>query len=211
LPGAHDIAFGQDGRAAIAVTGAGAVFVFNNINASTLMPADFLVAPRAEGVLIHSNGQIYAMASGIGGLIAYRDSEIVATASGHPGAHDVAEDQDGNIWVADNMNRRLVKYAPDLTRLQVLNHEKFGFIGPRYMDIDEFGRIIVADQDGHRVLMINPEGPDGRSLIGVLGTGSPGKGPNLFDDLEGVAVDGSVYYISDSDNNRVVRYVVVTN
>ena len=211
LPMVRDISFGPNGHAAVAVMGASAVFVFNNINASILQPAQFLVAPRTEGALFHSNGQIYAMAGGIGGLIAYRDGEIAATASGHPGAHDVAEDPDGNIWVADNFNQRLVKYAPDLTRLQVLDHPKFGFIGPRYMDIDEFGRIIVADQESHRILMIDPEGPDGGTLVGVLGSGSPGKGPNLFDDPEGVAVDGSVYYFADSDNNRVVRYVLVIN
>ena len=59
--------------------------------------------------------------------------------------------------------------------------------------------------------MIDPDGPDGGSLLGVLGDGSPGKGPNSFDDPEGVAVDGGRFYISDSDNNRIVRYIIVTN
>ena len=36
-------------------------------------------------------------------------------------------------------------------------------------------------------------------------------GPNKFDDPEGVAVDGPHYYISDSDNNRIVRYKVILN
>ena len=145
IPGVRDISFGPTGKAAVAASGTGAVLIFDDLTASDPQPTNFLVAPFTEGALIHTNGQVYAMASGIGGLIAYRDGEIVATASGHPGAHDVAEDRDGNIWVADNDNRRLVKYAPDLTRLQVLNHEKFGFVGPRYMDIDAFGRIIVTD------------------------------------------------------------------
>ena len=79
------------------------------------------------------------------------------------------------------------------------------------MDFDEFGRIIVADQDAHRVLMIDPDGPDGGSLLGVLGNGLPGIGPGRFDDPEGIAVRDGRYYISDSDNNRIVRYAVVTN
>jgi hypothetical protein len=59
--------------------------------------------------------------------------------------------------------------------------------------------------------MIDPDGPDGGTLIGVIGDGRPGEGPNQFDDPEGITVRGNQFYISDSDNNRVVRYVVVTN
>lgn len=211
LPGVHDISFGPDGRVAIAVTGGGAVVVFDSITGTNPQPVAVLQAPRTEGALVHGNGRIYAMASGIGGLIAYQGNEIVAIAEGHLGAHDVAAGQDGTIWVADTMNRRLVQYSPELKRLKVLDHAKYGFAGPRYLDIDAFGRLIVADQDAHRILMIDPEGADGGSLLGVIGDGMPGKGPNKFDDPEGVAVRGNQYFFSDSDNNRVVRYSIVTN
>jgi len=211
LPGVHDVSFGPGGQAAVAVTGLGAVFVFDRLVGSDPVPAAVLAAPQSEGALVHSNGRIYAMAGGVGSLVAYENGQAVAVAEGLFGAHDVDEDRDGNVWVADNFGRRLVQYAPDLTLLKVIDHEKFGFIGPRYLDIDAFGRLVVADQDAHRVLMIDPDGPEGGSLIGVIGSGLPGKGPNLFDDPEGVAIDGSNYYISDSDNNRVVRYTIVVN
>ncbi len=211
LPGVHDISFGTDGRVAIAVTGLGTVLVFDGLDASDPAPTAALPAPRTEGALVHSNGTIYAMAGGSGMLIAYRDGEAVAATGGMLGAHDVAEDRDGNIWVADNFSRRLVKFSPDLTHLQTLDHPKFGFAGPRYLDTDRFGRLVVADQDAHRVLLIDPDGPDGGSLLGVIGTGTPGKGPNLFDDPEGVAIDGNFFYFADSDNNRVVRYQIVVN
>ena len=55
---------------------------------------------------------------------------------------------------------------------------------------------MVADQDAHRILLIDPDGPDGGSLLGQLGTGTPGAGPDLFDDPEGVAVDGNRYFFS---------------
>lgn len=211
LPGVHDISFGADGRVAIAVTGIGAVFVYDKFGSSGVNHTQTLYASRTEGALVHSNGRIYAMGSGNGTLIAYDGDEAVAVASGHLGAHDVAEAADGSIWVADTGNAKLVKYSPDLEQLQILNDPKFGFIGPRYLDVDEFGRLVVADQDAHRILMINPDGADGGTLIGVLGTGVPGKGPNLFDDPEGVAIHEGRYYFSDSDNNRIVRYIVVTN
>lgn len=211
LPGVHDISFGPDGRVAVAVTGANAVALYPNVEYLNLRPDAGVQAPRTEGALLHSNGDLYAMAGGIGVLVRIRDSEALAVAEGHFGAHDVAEDLEGNIWVADNAARRLVKYSPDLERLQLLNHPKFGFLGPRYLDVTDFGHLAVADQDAHRILLIDPDAPDGGALLGVLGDGMPGMGPNQFDDPEGIAVDGSRYFISDSDNNRIVRYSVVLN
>ena len=210
LPGVHDIAFDASGRAVVAVTGLNAALVYDDITNDPTV-AMTLPGARTEGALIHSNGRVYVMAGGAGTLIAYEGDVPVASASGHAGAHDVAEDLEGNIWVADNFNRRLVKYSPDLRQLKILAGPKFGFIGPRYLDVDEGGRLIVADQDAHRVLMIDPDAPDGGAVIGVLGDGTPGNGPNKFDDPEGVAVRGARYYIADSDNNRIVRYVVVLN
>ncbi|HPG23298.1 MAG TPA: NHL repeat-containing protein [Amaricoccus sp.] len=209
LPNVHDISFGRDGRAAIAVTGIGAVLVVEDL--ADLAAATVLAAPRTEGALMHSSGRVYAMASGSGRILAYEGERLVAATEGHYGAHDLAEDGQGNLWVADNFARRLVKYSPALERLQVLDAAKFGFEGPRYLDVDAMGRLVVADQDAHRVLLIDPEGPEGGSLLGVLGTGEPGEGPGLFDDPEGVAAAGNRYFIADSDNNRIVRYVVVMN
>lgn len=211
LPDVRDVSFDPTGKVAIAVTGANAVAVYADVARAGEEPDLLLSAPRTEGALAHSSGRIFAMASGIGALIAFDGPEVLAVAEGHPGAHDVAEDSDGNLWVADNARRRLVKYSPDLERLQVVDAAKFGLRGPRYLDVDDFGRLVVADQDAHRILLIDPDGPDGGTLLGVLGDGSPGLGPNRFDDPEGVVVVGSRYYISDSDNNRVVRYSVVLN
>lgn len=211
LPGVHDISINAHGTAAIAVTGVSVVAVYDDVANAGKQPNLVLSAPRAEGGLAHSNGRIYAMASGVGMLAAFEGETLIASVGGHGGAHDVAEDLDGNIWVADNAARRLVKYTPDLERLGVLDHPKFGFVGPRYLDFDDFGRLVVADQDAHRVLLIDPDGPDGGTLLGVLGDGAPGLGANKFDDPEGVVVIGNRYYISDSDNNRIVRYSVVLN
>ncbi|MGI9400947.1 MAG: NHL repeat-containing protein [Rhizobiaceae bacterium] len=211
LPNVHDISFSPDGTTVIAVTGSGAVLVYLGFSDKSGEPVRILAASRTEGALAHSNGTIYAMAGGTGTLIAYKGDQAVAFAEGHVGAHDVAEAPDGGIWVADNFNRRLVKYSPDLQQQMIIDDPKFGFVGPRYLDVDSFGRLIVADQDAHRILLIDPDGPDGGTLLGVLGDGSPGMGPNKFDDPEGVHVEGNRFYFSDSDNNRIVRYSIVTN
>ena len=211
LPAVRDISFGPGGAVALAISGASLVGVYPSVEAIDAPPEKGIRAPNTEGALFHSSGQIYAMASGLGTVGRFDDLELLGTAEGHFGAHDVAEAPDGSIWVADNRASRLVKYSAELERLQVLNGPQFGFIGPRYLDVTETGLLVVADQDAHRVLLIDPDGPNGGTLIGVIGDGSPGIGPNKFDDPEGVAVDGNRYFISDSDNNRIVRYSVVLN
>ena len=145
------------------------------------------------------------MASGIGALVVFDNLEVINGVDGHLGAHDVAEAGDGSVWVADNRLRRLVRYSQDLERLQVIEADKFGLVGPRYLDVTETGLLVVADQDAHRILLIDPEGPEGGTLLGVLGDGRPGFGPNKFDDPEGVAVSANRNFTSVSDNNRIVR------
>ncbi len=208
FPGIHDIDFGPDGRAILAVTGLSAALIYADVAQIGQEPDIMLRAPRTEGALAHSNGQNFVMASGIGALGKFTGTDLMGVAEGHLGAHDVAEDLSGHIWVADTNNRRLVRYSETLEEVQVLDDPKFGLVGPRYLAIDDFGRLVVVDQDAHRVLLIAPETEE---LLGVLGSGAPGMGPNLFDDPEGVAVRGNRYFFADSDNNRIVRYTVVMN
>lgn len=208
LYGAHDVSFGPDGRLYVAVTGLSAVAIYDVSGEAPVAQGGISGFPRTEGALAHSNGRLYVMASGTGVLMAVEGEELVGVAGGMPGAHDVAEAPDGSIWVADNFNRRLRRFSPELELLQTIEGPAYGFVGPRYLDIDDFGRLIVADQDAHRILMIEPITGD---LVGVLGDGLPGLGPGTFDDPEGIAVRGSAYYIADSDNNRIVKYSVVVN
>ena len=113
------------------------------------------------------------------------------------GGSQAALEQDGPITATDF-----------LEELEVLSGPQFGFVGPRYMTIDPDGLLIVADQDAHRVLKIDPFTQE---LLGTIGTGIPGKDPNLFDDPEGAAQRGSEFFFADSDNNRIVKYVVLLN
>ena len=44
------------------------------------------------------------------------------------------------------------------------------------------------------------------SLLGLLGSGSAAKGPGLFTTPEGIEVRGGTLWISDSGNDRIVKY-----
>lgn len=209
LAGAHDVSFAPDGRLYVSATGISAVVVYDLSGETPVRDAVLGPFSRTEGVLAHSNGQLYVMASGSGELAAVQDNaKVVGVATGLFGAHDVAEAPDGTIWVADNNQRRLVQYTPELDKIRVMDDAKYGFVGPRYLDFDPSGMLVVADQDAHRVLKINPITG---AILGIIGSGSPGLGPNLLDDPEGVAIRGSEYYFADSDNNRIVKYIVALN
>ncbi len=202
----RDISFDNDGRAIIADSGNSRVAIYDFSSGAAKLAGEIIGVARTEGATAHPNGRIYANVAGFA-LTAFDDGVAVATVQGHSGAHDVAVGPDGSLWVPDMGNGRIVHYSPDLELLSVFDDAKFGFSGPRYLDVDAQGRLVVADQDAHRILMIDKDG----ALVGVLGTGQPGEGPNLFDDPEGVAISGTTYYFADSDNNRVVRYRVVMN
>jgi len=209
LFGAHDISFGPDGRAYVAATGINAVVIFEfDAAGQATVVGSIPGMMRTEGVLAHSGGRVFVMASGTGELLAFENGTPVAGIGGLFGAHDLLEAHDGTIWVADNNRGRLVHLSVGLDLLGVLDDPALGLIGPRYLAMDDFGRLVVADQDAHRILLINPETGQ---LLGGLGDGIPGLGPNKFDDPEGAAVLGGVYYFADSDNNRIVRYVVLIN
>jgi len=199
LTGVQDISFGPDGSALVAVSAASSLAVFE-VDPKPRLVRGVVGIARSEGALAHSNGRIYMMASGPGVLMEVVDSAPVSMATGHSGAHDVTEAPDGSIWVADDEARRLVRYSPELELLQVLEGAAFGFIRPSYLDVDPWGRLVVADPGAHRILLIDPKT---ETLLGVLGDGLPGLGPDKFDAPAGIAVRGNVYYVSDSDNNRV--------
>jgi DNA-binding beta-propeller fold protein YncE len=208
LAGAHDVSFGPDGTLYVSATGLSAVISFDLSGDAPKDLGALQPFPRTEGVLAHSNGRLYVMASGSGQLIALEGETILNAVDGLTGAHDVAEGLDGTIWVGDNFRQRLVQFDPDLKKLRTLEGAPFGFAGPRYLDVDEDGILYVADQDAHRVLKIDPLTNE---VLGVIGSGSPGIGPNLLDDPEGVAIRGSEFFFSDSDNNRIVKYELVLN
>jgi DNA-binding beta-propeller fold protein YncE len=207
LAGVHDISFGPDGKGYAAVTGLGAVAVID-IKDEGKIERYIQGFPRTEGVLAHSNGALYVMASGTGQLMKVENDQLVASAGGMNGAHDVQGAGDGTIWVGDNNNLRLVQFSQDLKFLREVKGPQYRFQGPRYLDIDDFGRLIVADQESNRVLMIEP---NTGQILGQIGDGTYGPGPNMLAQPEGVEIWGGSFYFADSDNNRIVKYTAVTN
>ena len=155
-----------------------------------------------EGVLVHPNGRIYVAGAWSGNLVAYENGKLAGELSGLSSPHDVELAPGGNIWLADAGNDRMLLLSPDLKIKKELKGPPYNFNGVRYQDVLADGTLIAADKNSHQVKIIKANG----ELILVLGDGKPSKGVNRFRTPEGVEVRGDTVWISDSGNNRVVKY-----
>ena len=201
--GTHDIDFDAVGRAYVADTHNNRVTVYEMGGTKITLVGEIKERIRGpEGVLAHSNGRIYVAGAWSGNVVAYEDGRVVAELKGLSSPHDLERAPNGDIWLADAGNDRMLLLSPDLKIKRELKGAPYDFDGVRYQDILPDGTLITADKNNHQVKII---GPDGRLLL-VLGSGRPGRGPGKFTTPEGVEVKGDTLWISDSGNDRIVKY-----
>lgn len=203
--GTHDIDFDEQGRAYVADTHNNRVTVYSLEGATATLVGEVGERIRGpEGVLAHPNGRIYVAGAWSGNVVAYEDGKVVAELSGLSSPHDLEITPDNDIWLSDSGNNRMLLLSPDLQVKRELGGKPYNFNGVRYQDVLPDGTLIAADKNNHVVKFIAPDG----SLLFVLGTGNPGKGPGLFTTPEGVEVKGNALWLSDSGNDRVVKYII---
>lgn len=203
--GTHDVDFDSQGRAYVADTHNNRVTVYSVQGTIATLVDEIGGRIRGpEGVLVHPNGRIYVAGAWSGNVVAYEDGKPVAELTGLSSPHDLEITPDDDIWLSDAGNNRMLLLSPDLRVQHELAGEPYNFNGVRYQDVLPDGTVIAADKNNHVVKFIAPDG----ALLLVLGTGSPGKGPGKFTTPEGVEVKGDTLWISDSGNDRVVKYIM---
>lgn len=203
--GTHDIDFDQQGRAYVADTHNNRVAVYSMDGTTATLMAELTERIRGpEGVLAHPNGRVYVGGAWSGNVVVYENGKPVAELSGLSSPHDLEIAHDNNIWLSDSGNHRMLLLSPDLQVKHELKGSPYDFNGVRYQDVLPQGILVAADKYNHAVKFI---APDGR-LLYILGTGNPGKGPGKFTTPEGVEVKGNTLWISDSGNDRVVKYTI---
>ena len=203
--GTHDVDFDAAGRVYVADTHNNRVTIYELDGFDARLVGELRERIRGpEGVLVHPNGRVYVAGAWSGNLVAFAGERVVAELGGLRSPHDVELAHDGaSIWLADAGNDRLLLLSPELEILEELGGPKYDFDGVRYLDLTADGMLIAADKNNHVVKFIGPD----RELRFVLGDdGKPGRGIARFRTPEGVEVRGEELWLSDSGNDRVVKY-----
>ena len=203
--GTHDIDLDDAGLAYVADTHNNRVTIYRLQDRQAILIGELNESIRGpEGVLVHPNGIVYVAGAWSGNVVAYKDSKKVGELKGLSSPHDLELATNGDIWLADAGNDRLLLLSENLQVKSELSGKPYDFNGVRYLDLHKEGFIIAADKYTHSVKFISPEG----RLMLQLGNGNPAKGVNQFTTPEGVEVRDNTVWISDSGNNRVVRYQI---
>lgn len=203
--GTHDVDFDARGQAYVADTHNDRVTIYRMEDTRATLTGELKGSIRGpEGVLVHSNGRVYVAGAWSGNVVAYEEGRVVNELTGLSSPHDLEETADGDIWLSDSGNSRVLLVSPGLKIVRELSRKTYDFNGVRYMDLLEDGTLVAADKNNHQIKFI---GPDGKLLL-VLGSGRPGKGPGKFATPEGVEVSGNTLWLSDSGNDRVVKYAI---
>lgn len=203
--GTHDVDFDAQGQAYVADTHNNRVTIYRMDDTQATLTGELKEGIRGpEGVLVHSNGRVYVAGAWSGNVVAYEKGRVVKELTGLSFPHDLEETADGDIWLSDSGNSRVLLVSPDLNILRELSRKTYDFDGVRYMDLLEDGTLVAADKNNHQIKFIAPDG----KLRLVLGDGRRGKGVDEFATPEGVEIRGNTLWFSDSGNDRVVKYLI---
>jgi len=202
--GTHDIDFDASGQAYVASTHNNRVIVYTWNGKEARRVNELTTRIRGpEGVLAHPNGRIYVAGAWSNNVVAFENGVVIDELDGLSAPHDIELAANGSdIWLADAGNDRILLLSEDLLVKRELGRDPYRFDGVRYMDLLDDHSLVAADKNNHQIKFIAPDG----KLSLVLGDGRPGLGPGKFRTPEGVEVRGTDLWLSDSGNDRVVRY-----
>lgn len=137
-------------------------------------------------------------------------SGSVGTRARVSGTHGIALDNNGNIYISDTINNRIVAYSRNSPDGVTIAGGNGGGNMPNQLNkpaglfIDGFGNLFVTDQYNNRVLRFAPGSSNGFLVAGGNGKGS---GQNQLSDPRDVFVDALGFvYIADAGNHRIQRW-----
>ena len=205
LSNPHDAEFDRAGRLLVADTGNDRVAIYEVSAASAKLVGELKGVSGPEGVAVAPDGRIIVTNTRSGSLGVFRDGKLEQTIGRHGDAsgqfarpHDVEAAADGTVYVVDSGNHRVQVFGPDM-RHRATFGPALGLNEPKYLHVDG-DRIWLADENNHRILLLDRQG---RSL-GVLGTGQRGRGPGEFYKPEAVLARGEHVWVIDTYNDRIV-------
>ena len=146
------------------------------------------------------------------------------------GPRYLAFDHQGNLWVSDAKNNRVLEFQPPfstgMAATLVLGQPNFnsfvctpptavGMCSPSGLAFDSKGNLFVSDVNNSRVMMFNPSPSFRTGMPANLAIGQPNllsntqfpPSPSSLSSPSGLSVDGSDnLYVADSGNSRIMIF-----
>jgi sugar lactone lactonase YvrE len=164
-----------------------------------------------SGIAFDAHGNLWAVdpvddqlvkVNGGGALEAFSSSGSGAGELLDPEA--VAVDSEGDVWVTDTGNNRIVVFDDEGNYLKTVGSEGSGageFDQPRGIAVGANDTMFVSDSGNHRVETFDDDG----SYQGEFG--AAGEGPGQFDEPDTVAADGAGHvFVSDLVTSRIEEF-----
>lgn len=162
----------------------------------------------------------------------FSDISAAVTPRSLSGPSDVALGPNGEIYVSDTLNNRVLEYPADpgngATAVRVFGQAEFtsntapdtvtaqSLTSPDGLHVDAFGLLYVADRGANRVVVypVSPDAPDAAaSASTVIGqpsfesSGARNASPTSLNGPRRVSTDSEGrIYVADSGNNRIVVF-----
>jgi DNA-binding beta-propeller fold protein YncE len=189
--GFNGVGFGKNGEI-LAANQSGKAFVLDPTGGKVLKT---LVIPRPKG-----------------GVLKYGFAERPGNphmVSNNPSAVDIAQDADGNYYVTDNTNYRLVKFSPEGKFLATVDFapkkEDWLVFNPTFVAIDGKGNkfvtqisdVVVFDKDDKRAGVVGALGTGVGSFAKVKGLAIDPEGHLLASDVQNGSIQGFGYNAGD--------------
>lgn len=117
--------------------------------------------------------------------------------------HDLALDQQGNMYIADTLNNRVQKLSPagePVAQWGTTGNKPGQYRSPHGLTVDTDGCIFVADTLNHRIQKLSAEGKP------LCQWGEQGAKPGQFRSPSGIAVDAAGnMFVADTGNQRIQK------
>ncbi len=128
--------------------------------------------------------------------------DAITVVSNISNPYDIDIDSEGSLIVANSNDRHLEKYFLNGTNIRLLSNTKISSVF-----IDRFDNIYFTDVLGDEVKKLNSNDQSIDTVGGFGGTGS-GLDELRLEGQPGIYVDqNETLYISDTGNNRVIKYI----
>jgi DNA-binding beta-propeller fold protein YncE len=172
-----------------------------------------------RGIAVNDQGQVFVADTGNKRIVVFDEEGNYITAFGSagldPGQFDepvgVAVGPSGTVYVADTWNQRIQAFLPSedgMTYFPTLQWDVNAWFGQSvenkpFIAVGPDEHVFITDPEGYRVIEFTETGEFVRTW------GAFGMGPEELGLPSGIAVDPLGFiWVSDSGNNRILRYLL---